>query len=90
MSSICSLVQRSRRQISSKQLHADLRVARQNRHEVAAAENQQLGLLHSEGIGGALAAVDHRDLAEHLAGPYDVEDDLAALRRSRSRCARGR
>ena len=54
-------------------------MALQERHEIAPFEHHKLRLSQGHGIGGAVGAIQQGDLADHLAGIDQVQDQLLAV-----------
>src|SRR4051794_35421152 len=51
----------------------------QEGNELAAIDDIQLAIGVGDGVGGSLATVKQRDLAEYLAGADQIEDRVAAF-----------
>src|SRR5437868_525670 len=62
------------------ELDRDARLAFEMGEEVLATQHEQFGRLAGGGIGGAILAVEHRDLAEQVAGSLKIERQARAVR----------
>src|SRR6266540_4877431 len=61
------------------ELEHHVRLAAEKRNEIAPLDDDELAVGHGGGIGGARAAVEQGDFAEHLALAKYVEHDVLAL-----------
>src|SRR5919198_5421242 len=70
------------RHLAHRRQHVERRLGLllEEEHQVPAVELDQLGRRQGQGRGRARPRVEERDLAEEVAGPGDVEDDLLARR----------